>query len=452
MKMKHLFYILVAMLIAFPVVAQEAPGECTGGLCGTPNESGGGCGCGCGSILIANTDMGDTYQYADDYDEDGLEDDFDNCPFVPNRDQVDNDGDQIGDACDNCFNVANEIQRDIDGDGLGDICDNDMDDDGALNTNDNCDKVRNPTQTNTDGDVFGDACDSDIDNDGWENVEDNCPFVSNPDQLDTEPGHYGDACNSDLDGDGIQDYVDNCPQVINPTQIDTDGDLMGDACDADSDNDGMLNDIDNCKITYNPNQKDVDCDGSGDLCDKSFCYVVDRSQTCLDPKSAFTIHAGGDKDIRTGQSIPMLIWANRQNRGMEYEWKVISRPTGSQATISHPRGSVTLSTPYNYHYKEGRRVEFRPDEPGEYTIELRAKLVFDDDLYPGKTTASTMIKLSAQGEPVGGGGCSAVATSSVSLLGLLPLMVIAVRRKFKLTGGQKWLVGECGMIKRERRG
>src|SRR5688572_20687645 len=69
------------------------PGECTGGLCGSPNQSGGGCGCGCGcSILINFTDQGDTYQYADDFDDDAIEDDFDNCPFTFNSTQVDADG------------------------------------------------------------------------------------------------------------------------------------------------------------------------------------------------------------------------------------------------------------------------------------------------------------------------------------------------------------------------
>ena len=51
-------------------------GECVSGLCGTPNQSGGGCGCGCGSILVAMTDRGDTYQFADDFDGDGIEDEF----------------------------------------------------------------------------------------------------------------------------------------------------------------------------------------------------------------------------------------------------------------------------------------------------------------------------------------------------------------------------------------
>ncbi|NOZ87550.1 MAG: thrombospondin, partial [Deltaproteobacteria bacterium] len=157
-----LMAIAIGVFVAMGASAQdEAPGECTGGLCGTPNESGGGCGCGCGSILIANTDMGDTYQYADDYDDDGLEDDFDNCPFVSNRDQVDADGDGVGDACDNCVQSANELQKDADGDGLGDACDPDIDNDGTINEDDNCPFVRNPTQADTDKDLIGDACDPD---------------------------------------------------------------------------------------------------------------------------------------------------------------------------------------------------------------------------------------------------------------------------------------------------
>ena len=45
--------------------------------------------CGCGSVLVAMTDRGDTYQFADDFDGDGIEDDFDNCPFLSNWDQDD---------------------------------------------------------------------------------------------------------------------------------------------------------------------------------------------------------------------------------------------------------------------------------------------------------------------------------------------------------------------------
>jgi uncharacterized protein (TIGR03382 family) len=121
--------LFVAALVAMGVFigtnafAQSA-GECSGGACGTPQTSGGGgCGCGGGSILINNTDEGDTYQYADDYDEDGREDDVDNCPFVKNKSQADGDGDGIGDACDACPTVSDKDQFDTDGDGIGDACD-----------------------------------------------------------------------------------------------------------------------------------------------------------------------------------------------------------------------------------------------------------------------------------------------------------------------------------------
>lgn len=115
------------------------------GDCGTPQQSGGGGGGG-GSILIANTDLGDTYQNADDYDDDGIEDSSDNCPRIKNPDQLDRDGDGIGDMCDNCLFIFN------------------------------------PAQTNSDGDLYGNECDNDDDNDSIEDYEDICPL------------HYGVEC------------------------------------------------------------------------------------------------------------------------------------------------------------------------------------------------------------------------------------------------------------------
>jgi hypothetical protein len=70
-----------------------------------------------------------------DSDGDGREDTKDNCPLVPNNDQLDADSNGKGDACedfdrdgftnvtDNCPNIPNRIQEDADGDGKGDVCD-----------------------------------------------------------------------------------------------------------------------------------------------------------------------------------------------------------------------------------------------------------------------------------------------------------------------------------------
>ena len=70
---------------------------------------------------------------ANDNDGDGIPNAIDNCPSVPNSNQLDSDGDGRGDACDNCPAVANPDQADLDGDGLGNACDPDVDGDGVAN-------------------------------------------------------------------------------------------------------------------------------------------------------------------------------------------------------------------------------------------------------------------------------------------------------------------------------
>jgi len=98
-------------LLAAPAYADAGPGECAGGGCGTPNNNGGGCCCCCGgSILVDYTDIGTSYEQSDDSDHDGIDDDLDNCPFVPNPDQLDTDGDGRGDVCDNCVTTGNHDQ------------------------------------------------------------------------------------------------------------------------------------------------------------------------------------------------------------------------------------------------------------------------------------------------------------------------------------------------------
>jgi hypothetical protein len=81
-----------------------------------------------------------------DFDHDGVCDAVDNCPTVPNPDQLDSDGDGVGDACDNCVSLANPDQHDEDRDLVGDACDN-------------CPGDPNPQQFDFDGDGIGDVCD-----------------------------------------------------------------------------------------------------------------------------------------------------------------------------------------------------------------------------------------------------------------------------------------------------
>jgi hypothetical protein len=239
----------------------------------------------------ANADQGSAYVVTvADLDSDGVADELDNCPSVPNPEQTDTDGDGLGDACDNCDSVINEDQADGDGDSLGDVCDNcpgvanpdqadtdgngvgdacqDGDGDGVPDVSDNCETTSNADQLDADADGLGDACD-------------NCPAVSNLDQADADADGRGDACDScpedpsnDTDGDGVCGAVDNCPADANADQADADADGRGNACDAcpadaanDADGDGVCGNVDNCPLVANADQADADADGRGNACD-----------------------------------------------------------------------------------------------------------------------------------------------------------------------------------------
>jgi uncharacterized protein (TIGR03382 family) len=347
-------------LAATPLLAQAPPsGECTGDstdpACGAPEQTGGGgCGCGGGSILIAFTDQGDSYQYADDFDDDGVEDGQDKCPFNFDPDQADSDGDGFGDACDFCPDAAATlvdgvaIQRDTDADGIGDECDDDADGDGVANTEDNC-----PLQAAA-----------------------NCT-----DDLAVVP----DECFPDQDADGIEDVRDNCVGTPNEDQADTDNDTIGDACDQDLDNDGIDNRIDNCVQVPNADQANEDRDSLGDACDNKLCYVVDGDeQNCLDPVAPFAVHPSIAEQrleaVETGDDVLLHIFANRENKAIRYTWTIVEQPTDGDATITEPKGGVSFSKGIQYVYESDRRATFSATSPGTYTVELLAELAFRDEL------------------------------------------------------------------------
>jgi hypothetical protein len=420
--------------------AQDTPGECPEDLCGAPDQSGGGCGCGCGcSILINMTDLGDTYQYSDDYDDDGMEDDFDNCPFSPNVDQLDADGDGVGNACDACPSRSDPDQADADADGSGDLCDADADNDGVDNAADNCGLLPNPTQANSDTDALGDACDTDDDGDGVVDADDNCPLVANPAQANGDPDLYGDACDTDLDGDLVMDSVDNCQQVVNAEQTDLDGDGLGDPCDSDQDGDGFTNLTDNCPALANPEREDADHDGRGDACDDYYCYVVDLESECLDPGEPFTAYAMDRYEARTGEPFMLRLFANRRSVGIRYEWTIVEAPAGSDAGIERPRGAVSFSTPFEYHYLVDRAVHFEPDVPGEYVVEVHAELVFADEQYPDRRTSTARTLVVVEGPATDGSGSLCAygrgRLGSVAPLGLLLIAIGVWQRSVRKRRG-----------------
>jgi hypothetical protein len=427
-------------LVVVPAVANAQAYECDDrfGECGTPEQSGGGCGCGCGcSILVNYTDLGDTYQYADDWDDDGHEDPYDNCVFERNLDQADADGDGVGDACDACIAVSDELQLDLDGDGIGDECDTDLDGDEIDNGADNCPARANPMmeglQPDTDSDGEGDACDADDDEDGVDDLEDNCPLVSNADQvMPTDEG----SCYSDADADGVPDHRDNCPLLSNPELTDLDGDELGDECDGDMDGDGVANPVDNCPAVLNEEQLDADRDGVGEECDPSYCYVVyGDTENCLDPEDTFAAYTPSVL-ARTGEQIRLKLFANRENAALRYSWSIVSAPAGSRAVVEHPYGSARLSTPYEYHYVQNHVPALVPDMPGEYVVRVEVTQVWADAVSGQEgVTVEAFATIQAEGAPLdGGGGCAVApgapaAGSAALLLVGLALGIARLRRR-----------------------
>ncbi|MFO0746317.1 MAG: thrombospondin type 3 repeat-containing protein [Myxococcota bacterium] len=165
--------------------------------------------------IIAAVDNCDRWNPGqEDVDQDGI---GDRCQPL-----VDSDGDGLKNQDDTCPAVPNPGagQSDLDDDGKGDVCDSDMDGDGVDQTlswsapnapRDNCPRTPNPLQGNMDGDGLGDACDDDRDGDGTPNLVDNCPDQRNADQKDSDKDGLGDVCDPDLDGDCIADKDDRCP-------------------------------------------------------------------------------------------------------------------------------------------------------------------------------------------------------------------------------------------------
>ena len=154
----------------------------------------------------------------DDIDGDTVPNESDADPAVPT---VCSDAD--GDGCDDCstgtFNPGDD-GPDADADGLCDGGDPDADGDMVDDVTDNCPMVPNADQLDVDADGAGDACDEtddrvfDVDDDGVRDMDDNCREAANPDQADLDDDGVGDACDplSEISGDLVGSRLFGCSQ------------------------------------------------------------------------------------------------------------------------------------------------------------------------------------------------------------------------------------------------
>ena len=79
-------------------------------------------------------------------------------------------------------------------------------------------------------------------------------------------------------------------------------------------------------------------------------------------------------------AVRLRLFANRENQEMTYEWLIVGAPVNSSAAVQNANGSVSESSPFEYRYREGEHPTFTPDVPGEYTLQLHVKTVFEDQV------------------------------------------------------------------------
>jgi len=238
----------------------------------------------------ASENGGETWEWCycerdGDGDGDEVRDGQDNCPAVPNPDQVDGDDDGHGDACDTCPSWPDPFQVDSDDDGVGDACELVQEETEPNNSAQTCDWLAAeswvvsgevngdydwycvelssalsysfnidaangrhlPPQTNLDAILVlwldGQQLALSDDVTGVDPAIAGRPPVSGVYQLQVASygaggslgmgqagAFYRLAVDLDGDADGIGDTWDNCPAVANIWQEDGDGDGIGDAC------------------------------------------------------------------------------------------------------------------------------------------------------------------------------------------------------------------------------
>ena len=263
-----------------------------------------------------------------DMDHDGIRDDVDGCPEIPeDKDgfedadgcpEIDNDDDGILDKDDACPNVKGVESKDPKKNGCPMA---DADGDGVEDSVDACPNEKGVATK----DPRTNGCPAkDTDGDGVPDILDKCPT-----QAEDKDGFQDeDGCpDPDNDYDGIGDHDDACPNV--PGEPSTDPSRNG-CPNTDRDGDTFENDVDKCPDIAETWNGVADDDGCPDEGGKPLVVIDDKRAVRVATPIKITGPADApDVDAASINTIRAL--ATELNRHRDWTLAIGARPTGDSS-------------------------------------------------------------------------------------------------------------------------
>jgi outer membrane protein OmpA-like peptidoglycan-associated protein len=271
-----------------------------------------------------------------DRDHDGIPDDLDKCPTIPEDfdgfedhdgcPEDDNDNDKIPDVRDKCPNTPENVNGYQDADGCPD----------------------EPP---------------DRDKDGIPDDADKCPDAGGPDVIRV-PQHKWYGC-PDRDHDGIPDINDKCPDVPEPTDDLADG--SGCPHVRDTDKDGIPDDNDKCPTepeTYNGYQDEDGCPDKGPT-------VVEIKGDTIAIHDRVEFATGRDKiegakSFQVLDAVAGILVAHKELLGVEVQGHTDNAGNAAQnRTLSQKRAEAVVKYLAKKGVEPGRLVPkgYGPDQP-----------------------------------------------------------------------------------------